>query len=82
MGVVADPLIRTMLGEKWRPAILLFQILAPVGLVQSVQSTTGQIYMSKGRTDWMFRWGLYSSVVFVGSFLIGVRWGAVGVAGA
>jgi O-antigen/teichoic acid export membrane protein len=80
LGVVADPLIRTLLGRRWVPAILLFQILAPVGLVQSVLSTVGQIYTAKGRTDWMFRWGVYGGVVFVTSFLIGVRWGAIGVA--
>jgi O-antigen/teichoic acid export membrane protein len=82
LWVVADPLIRTLLGRKWVPAILLFQILAPVGLVQSVQSSVGQIYVAKGRTDWMFRWGAYAGIVCVISFLIGVRWGAVGVATA
>ena len=82
LGVVADPLIRTMLGPKWVPAILLFQILAPVGLVQSVLSSVGHIYTAKGRTDWMFRWGVYAGVIFVTAFLIGVRWGAVGVATA
>jgi len=80
LGVAADPLIKTLLGRKWVPTILLFQILAPVGLVQSVLSTVGQIYTAKGRTDWMFRWGVYGGVVFVTSFLIGVRWGTVGVA--
>ena len=80
MGMVADPLIRVVLGGKWLPVILLLQIFAPVGLLQSIQTNTGQIYVAKGRTDRMFYWGLYSSAVFVISFLIGVRWGAVGVA--
>ena len=44
MGVLADPLIRTLLGTKWTGAILIFKILAPVGLVQSVATLTGQIF--------------------------------------
>ena len=80
LGVVADPLIRAVLGPKWVGAILIFEILAPVGLVQSIQKSVGQIYIAKGRTDWMFRWGIITSAILVTAFLIGVRFGAVGVA--
>jgi O-antigen/teichoic acid export membrane protein len=82
LAVVADPFVRAVLGSKWIPVIPLLQVLAPVGLFQSIQGTTGQIFVAKGRTDWMFRWGLYSSAVFVTAFLIGVRWGTLGVAAA
>lgn len=82
MAVVADPLIRAVLGPKWIGAILLFEILAPVGLVQSIQTTIGQIYVAKGRTDWMFRWNLGASVIYVAAFIMGVRFGTVGVATA
>jgi PST family polysaccharide transporter len=82
LGVVADPFVRVVLGEKWAPVIPLLQILVPVGIFQSVQGTVGQIYIGKGRTDWMFRMGLYASTVFVAAFLIGVRWGTQGVAAA
>ncbi|MBV8552211.1 MAG: MOP flippase family protein [Acidobacteriaceae bacterium] len=82
LGVVADPLIRAVLGPKWLGAIRIFQILAPVGLVQSIQTTIGQIYVAKGRTDWMFRWGVAASIAYVTAFLVGVRFGIVGVAAA
>ena len=80
MGVVADPMIRAVLGPKWIGAIRVFQILAAVGMVQSVQTTVGQIYMAKGKTDWMFRWGVIQCVLFICAFLIGVRYGTTGVA--
>jgi PST family polysaccharide transporter len=82
MGVVADPMIRCILGAKWIGAIRVFQVLAPVGLVQSVVTTVGQIYMAKGRTDLSFRWNLVAGVILVSSFLIGVRFGILGVATA
>jgi PST family polysaccharide transporter len=80
LGIVADPLIHCVLGSKWLGAIPIFQILAPIGLIQSVQTLIAAIYIAKGRTDWFFRWGLYTCAVLIAAFLVGVRFGAVGVA--
>ena len=77
---VAKPLVLALLGAKWLPVATLLTILAPVGLVQSVISTTGNIYYAKGRTDLLLRWGIFSTVVFVISFFSGLRWGINGVA--
>jgi O-antigen/teichoic acid export membrane protein len=82
LGVVVKPFIYTIMGAKWAPVIPILTILVPVGLCQSIQTTAGQIYIAKGRTDWMFRWGLYGCAVLVTAFVIGVRWGTTGVAAA
>ena len=82
MGILADPMIRAILGVKWVHAIPIFEILAPVGMVQSIWTLIGQIYTAKARTDLMFRTGLATSIVLVVAFLGGVRFGAVGVAAA
>ncbi|GBD86471.1 lipopolysaccharide biosynthesis protein WzxC [bacterium BMS3Abin03] len=72
----------TFFNNKWDTALLaiLLMILAPVGLIQSVATTTGSIYQAKGRTDWMFRWGAISGVIYVTGFFIGLNWGVIGVA--
>ncbi len=80
LGVVADPLIRAVLGTKWIPTIPIFQILSVVGMLQSVQTTVGIIYQAKGRTDWMFRWSLFTLGACVLAFVAGVRYGSIGVA--
>ena len=80
MMAVAGPLIDVFLGPKWHPAARLLMILAPVGLVQSIVTTVGYIFMAKGRTDWMLRWGLVSSPLLVASFVVGLPWGTEGVA--
>jgi O-antigen/teichoic acid export membrane protein len=77
---VAEPFVRAVLGEKWHPVASLLIILAPVGLMQSVVTTVGNIYYAKGRADWLFRWGLIATTVSVGSFLVGLPWGIRGVA--
>ena len=77
---VAGPFVEVLLGSNWTPVALLLVILAPVGLVQSIGSTVGSIYTAKGRTALMFRVGLAASVLVVASFVVGLRWGIVGVA--
>lgn len=82
LGVVADPLIRAVLGQRWIPTIPIFQILSVVGLMQSVLTTVGIIYQAKGRTDWMFRLSVFTLCVCVSAFVIGVHFGTMGVAWA
>lgn len=84
IGVFAlsDIFAVTFFNDKWDTALLalLLMILAPVGLIQSIATTTGSIYQAKGKTDWMFRWGVISGVIYVTGFFIGLNWGVIGVA--
>jgi len=82
MLVTAEPLVAAVLGSKWMPIVPLLMILALVGALQSVGTTVGHIYMAKGRTDWMFRWGLGAGALAVASFVAGLPWGITGVATA
>ena len=80
--VTAEPFIRVLCGKQWLPAIPVFKILCGVGLLQSVGTTVGWIFTSQGRTDLLFRLTIMNTVVVVGAFLVGLRWGITGVAGA
>ncbi len=80
--VVAKPFVAAIFGPRWRPVATLLMILAPVGMIQSIGTTVGHIYMAKGRTDWMFRWGLAAGSLAVTSFVVGLSWGITGVATA
>lgn len=79
---VALPFILTLFGARWEPVVILLKIFALVGLFQSIVTTVGAIYQAKGRTDWMFRWGVAVGMIAVISFVIGLKWGIVGVASA
>ncbi len=80
--VVAEPFIITIYGLKWLKVITILQILCPVGMVQSIGTTVGWIYTSQGRTDLMFKWGIFAGIVRGVSFAIGLHWGVIGVAAA
>lgn len=82
LWIVVKPFILAILGPQWTPVITLLMILAPVGMVQSIGTTVGIIYQAKGRTDWMFRWGIGAGLLVTIAFVIGLKWGIIGVASA
>jgi O-antigen/teichoic acid export membrane protein len=80
MLVVAEPFVMAGFGKQWLPMVPVLMIFSPIGLMQSIVSTAGALYIAKNKTGVLFRWGLFSSVVVVASFVIGLSWGIVGVA--
>ncbi|MEB3215438.1 MAG: MOP flippase family protein [Nostocales cyanobacterium 94392] len=82
LWTVSEPFILTLFGSQWQPVIQLLMILAPVGMAQSVGTTVGTIYTSKGRTDWMLRWGAGSGILATFAIATGLQWGIVGIATA
>jgi len=78
--VTADVIVPVIFGEKWKGLAEIVMILAPVGMMKSIFSTTGSIYMAKGKTNVMFVVGLIGSAAIVTSFVIGVNFGIRGVA--
>jgi O-antigen/teichoic acid export membrane protein len=78
--VVAPQFIRVIFGPQWERSIFLVQVFAVLGLGQSVGSSVGWIYQSQGRTDILFRWGIFSTIVTVTAFIVGLHWNAEGVA--
>lgn len=75
--VVADHFVLALYGPNWSEVIPVLRILCMVGLMQSIASTVGWIYQSQGRTDWLFRWGVFASSVGIVSFVIGIYIGTV-----
>ncbi|NKK90657.1 oligosaccharide flippase family protein [Rhizobium leguminosarum bv. viciae] len=54
MAVVADPMMRLALGEKWVPAIFIVQALASVFALQTLGSLVQPLGMAKGHTKMLF----------------------------
>ncbi len=78
--VVSQSFVLALFGDKWAGMIPILQVFCVLGAIQSISTTTGWIFTSQGRTDIMFRWGLITGSIFIISFVVGLRWGAVGVA--
>jgi PST family polysaccharide transporter len=78
--VVADSFVLAFFGDQWSAVVPILQLFCVVGLVQSISTTTGWLYLSQGQTDWMFRWGLFAGIVKTIGILIGLKYGIMGVA--
>lgn len=77
---VAPQFFELVYGQKWMPAVPVFQILCLLGATQSIGTTVGTIYLSQGRADLQFRYTLIFSPILIFSFFLGVNWGIEGVA--
>jgi O-antigen/teichoic acid export membrane protein len=82
LTLTSDQIVGLLFGAGWAPVAPIFAWLGIASLVQSVSSTTGWIFICQGKTKTMFHWGIYSSLTTVAAFLVGLHWGAVGVAAA
>lgn len=66
----ADNLIYIIYGEQWMAAVPVFEILSISVPLQMLIATTGGIYQSSGRTDWLFWAGLFHASITVVGFLV------------
>jgi PST family polysaccharide transporter len=77
--VTAPEVIVVVYGPRWAPAVPILQVLCGVGMLQSVGTTVGWIYLARARTDLMLWWGMGAAVIICSSFVVGVHWGVMGV---
>src|SRR5262249_35849137 len=80
MMLTSDWLVRIILGPQWDETATLFSILAVAGLTQPVAKTTGWLLTTQNRTHHLLQWGLIGGTISIGSIILGLPWGALGVA--
>lgn len=77
---LADVLIPFALGQQWAGSALIFQALGFAGLLQSLNNPSGWLFISQGRSAEFMRWGIVTALTSVAAFVIGLPYGAYGVA--
>jgi O-antigen/teichoic acid export membrane protein len=82
LAATAPRLIPTVLGPQWNPAVPVAIILSLVGVLQAVGASVGPVFLATGAVRMFAAWGVLSSAVVLTSFVVGLRWGIVGVASA
>lgn len=79
-AAVAPELIPALFGEKWAPSIPIMQVLALIGILQSVLAFNNSLIRACGKPSWEFAIMLLNAVCSVLGFVLAVRWGIVAVA--
>ena len=80
IGLVADPMVRFLLGDKWLEAIPLLQVLAIIGLIKILFANSDPLFLALGRP--------YFNTIIIGCnvgvgipmfILATVQWGVYGI---
>lgn len=82
VGVTAPVLVPFLLGEQWAPAAPIFAWLTLAALHRPVSASMHLLFISQGRTRDYLIWSVFGSATSIAAFVIGLRWGVVGVAAA
>jgi len=78
--VAAQPVIVLALGNQWREAAPVFQILAISALGQLLLDSTNWLFVSRGRSQQLLKILLIISPITVAGYVIGLPFGIKGVA--
>ncbi len=80
LTVAARDIILLILGPQWIKSAQIFMFFSPGVGVMLIYATHGWLHLSLGRADRWFRWGIVEFVVTASFFVIGLKFGAEGVA--
>lgn len=78
--VESKPIISLALGNQWLGVAPVFSLLAVSGFIQPAASLRGLVMLSRGRSGAYLAWGTVNAVAVSIGFLLGIRWGNIGVA--
>lgn len=77
--IIAEPLFRFVLTEKWLPAVPYFQILCFSGILYPLHAYNLNILNVKGRSDLFFKLELYKKIFITVGIAIALFYGIYGL---
>lgn len=83
IAVLADPIVRVVLGPNWLEAIPLVQLLAIYGSIMVLNTNTGFVYLALGKPGLMTAWSAANAVILLIFLVLGTLYfGLIGAAWA
>jgi len=80
LAALSGPVIGLVFGPQWLPAAPIFKLLAIAAILRPLTSTAGWIYVTLGKTKRLFFWSLMVDPAKVAALVLGLPFGAKGVA--
>jgi teichuronic acid exporter len=77
MAAVAKPLILTLIGEKWLPAVIYLQLLCLVGMFYPLHALNLNMLQVQGRSDLFLRLEIIKKVLAIPTIFLGVLFGII-----
>jgi PST family polysaccharide transporter len=80
MIATSDWLVVFLLGAQWHDSARIFMLLGMTALIQPVTGTCAWLFVTQGRAREKLKWGLMGGAIAIVAIVIGLPWGATGVA--
>lgn len=77
--VIAEPLIRFLLTEKWLPSVPYLQILSLAGILYPIHSYNLNILMVKGKSDLFLKLEIVKKILIVCVLVVSLNYGIMGI---
>ncbi len=78
--VSVNAVVALMLGDGWQGSVVIFRALGPAAFVETFNAVGSWACTPLGQAGRLVRWQVVVTAVMVPAFLVGVHWGALGVA--
>ena len=75
MAAVAEPMIHTLIGAKWEPAIIYMQMLCFVGMMYPLHALNLNMLQVQGRSDLFLKLEVIKKIIAIPTIVIGVFFG-------
>ncbi len=76
---VSPEFVNTVYSPKWSGMTVPLQFLCVYGVLFSITTLTGTVYVATGRADYLFKYSLVNLAGLVTAVLIGLKYGLVGI---
>lgn len=78
--VTTEPFVLAVFGPQWVEMIPILRVFCILGIIQSMPSLVGSLYLSQGRSDLQLRVASILRANEILGIVIGLKWGVIGVA--
>lgn len=75
MAAVAEPMIHTLIGAKWEPAIIYLQMLCFVGMMYPLHALNLNMLQVQGRSDLFLKLEVIKKIIAIPTIVIGIFFG-------
>ncbi len=75
LAVVSEPMIITLIGEKWRPSVIYLQLLCFPAMMYPLQALNLNMLNVLGRSDLFLKLEIIKKIFAVPVIIIGIVWG-------
>lgn len=75
MAAVAEPMVISLIGEKWRPSIIYLQMLCFVAMLYPLHSLNLNMLLVLGRSDLGLKLEIIKKILVIPMIIIGIFWG-------